>query len=1109
MAANANLGSATPVASSTATHTLATWRQACAWVGAQLAGTRSDPFAQDLVIVPTASHQRSLSQFLASVEGAGVCAGVDFVTIDRLRHKLDEQLLGIDADLNPWQPRTLALHVLAAMDASQDQEWFQPIQLHLKAGCDGEQDNRAADRPGRRLVTARHIAHLFTDYLREGQNMVLAWNDGDDVDSDGASLPGHQLWQPMLWRAVRAQIGAADPLARHSQLVELLANQRPQLATGRLCGVMLSQSRPLDGQLLSVLQAHCGLQLVELGLPQAHSSGSVLVRRYASARAVMASEQHPNTVAATTLQQVQADVRANRSASGLYAADGSFQIHASHGHDRQVEVLRDVLTGLFEDDPTLQPREVVVLSPALEVYAPHIAARFGARRDVAHPGQQLRAQLAASSILTENPVLAALRTLLEFTRRRALADELLDFLAQPPVARRFEFSEDDLETLDELFYATHASWGIDGAHRDEVLRLKPNQPQTSKQHLGTWWNAIERMLAGFAFDAHATAVVAPNVAETDEASSPERRALAPLRVVSSDELGLVGRLAEAVARIRMHLYSFRSRATAQQWAARLREAVTDLTDAQAQDAWQISAALAALNSLEAAAADLDTQLGVGDILAIFDDLTPRVRRRPNFGNGTLLFAQLGDLQAVEHRVVVVLGVGDDIFPARHTRSGDDLLAGRSSDRLRLNSRLQLLDALLASTDKFVVVTQGANERTNALIAAPVAVLDLLSSVGVADPQQVWEKPDGSVLRRHALQAQGWSNFLESPQTDQPFSFDAQALQGAIALAEGPKRDPKAGHPWAWQFPERPSADHVSCDQLLAFFKNPASELLNSVGLRLKTYQHPLETQLPIGLDGLGLYQIKNDLVEAMLAGASKDEAAHLVEFGGRVLQGKVGENVVAHQLTLAESIAQRVQQLRSGQPRDVDCIVDLATRNGPVRLTSRVRLWDGQVVAYSAASKKGHDLLRVWLDLLFLAAQGAPSDTRGNFVAGVGSTQLRAPTQREALTMLTQMAELRATGLRQLVVLPCQSAYRGRDCGNRSSSDAASYAWVGSRRRKDGECHDPSWRYFFPDENEMMGVLPAAQDPQPPLALKNSKSRFMRLAGWLFDPILAHEVKQS
>ena len=91
----------------------------------------------------------------------------------------------------------------------------------------------------------------------------------------------------------------------------------------------------------------------------------------------------------TLLARIQADVREDRQPPGAplpgepdlrprsTRTTERVQIHACHGRARQVEVLRDVVLHLLEDDPTLEPRDVIVMCPDIETFAPLIQATFG------------------------------------------------------------------------------------------------------------------------------------------------------------------------------------------------------------------------------------------------------------------------------------------------------------------------------------------------------------------------------------------------------------------------------------------------------------------------------------------------------------------------------------------------------------------------------------------------------------------------------------------------------------------------------------------------------------------------------------------------------------
>ena len=78
-------------------------------------------------------------------------------------------------------------------------------------------------------------------------------------------------------------------------------------------------------------------------------------------------------------------------------------------------MLREVLVGLMEDDPTLQPRDIIVMCPDVDAYAPLIQAAFGLGADVAgpavgaHPAHRLRVRLADRGLAVTNPLLGVAR----------------------------------------------------------------------------------------------------------------------------------------------------------------------------------------------------------------------------------------------------------------------------------------------------------------------------------------------------------------------------------------------------------------------------------------------------------------------------------------------------------------------------------------------------------------------------------------------------------------------------------------------------------------------------------------------------------------------------
>ncbi|RMP07354.1 hypothetical protein ALQ29_05299, partial [Pseudomonas marginalis pv. marginalis] len=95
----------------------------------------------------------------------------------------------------------------------------------------------------------------------------------------------------------------------------------------------------------------------------------------------MFSDSEPTTL----LNQLQDDIlelRPLNETRELWPAvdldrDTSIRFHIAHSAQREVEILHDQLLQRFSADPTLRPRDIIVMVPDVDSYAPHIRAVFG------------------------------------------------------------------------------------------------------------------------------------------------------------------------------------------------------------------------------------------------------------------------------------------------------------------------------------------------------------------------------------------------------------------------------------------------------------------------------------------------------------------------------------------------------------------------------------------------------------------------------------------------------------------------------------------------------------------------------------------------------------
>jgi exodeoxyribonuclease V gamma subunit len=928
---------------------------------ALLADPLPDPFAPEVVAVPTRGMERWLAQRMSDRLGAGegrgdgVCANVDFPSPRRLVGDAVGTASGIEADTDPWLPERAVWALLEVVDGSLGEPWLVSLAAHLGGGGDGADPARRA----RRFSTVRHLAELFDRYALHRPEMVRAWARGEDGDGAGRALATDGLWQAELWRRLREGIGVSDPAERvegacarlreEPGLVELPA-RLSLFGLTRLPAGHLNVLRALAvGRDVHVFMLHPSPALWE----RVAEEGMRVVRRREDPTAALPANRllaswgqdsremqlvlggsehvdHHHPVehgAGTLLAHLQADVRADRWPAGaplpgeqdqrpvLEGADRSVQVHACHGRARQVEVLRDAILHLLDEDETLEPRDVIVMCPDIETFAPLIQATFGAGdlfddddelealpADVRPP--DLRVRLADRSLRQTNPVLGVVAQLLELVDERLTASQVLDLADQEPVRRRFGLDDEDLARIEDWVAASGIRWGLDAAHR-APFRLESLEA-------GTWRAGVDRLLVG--------------VTMTEDEQRLFNDVL-PLDDVDSGAIDVAGRFAELVERVQLGLDALSESKTIAAWAEAIAKAADALTATTERDAWQRAELDRLLGDVVDEAEDgSTTPLAPAEVRAL---LAERLKGRPtraNFRTGHLTICTLMPMRSVPHRVVCLLGMDDGVFPRKSPRDGDDLMLAdpHVGDRdARTEDRQLLLDALMAATDQLIVTYTGNDERTNLVRPPAVPIGELLDvidrTVRVDDDTPARER----VEIRHPLQPFDPRNFTVGELVpDRAWSFDPVTLHGAQALTT----ERTAAAPFLTGPLPKTTASLIELEDLVRFAGHPVRAFLRQrLGISIGDYADEVADALPVELDALERWGVGQRLLDGVLAGASIDACVAAEIARGMLPPGRLATPVIERIRPIVAHIAAAAQsELEDdAQPASVDVKVAL------------------------------------------------------------------------------------------------------------------------------------------------------------------------------------------
>ena len=424
------------------------------------------------------------------------------------------------------------------------------------------------------------------------------------------------------------------------------------------------------------------------------------------------SEETPQNL----LQQLQNDILELRPLAetrtewpALDANDRSISFHVCHSVQREIEVLHDQLLAAFEENSKLRPRDVMVMVPDVNVYAPHIDAVFG-RFEVGDK-RRIPYTLADQGQRHQQPLLVALEMLLTLERSRVTQADVLGLLGVPAIQERFGFHEQEIQELTHWIKHSGARWGLEAEQRAQF-----GMPIADATN--SWWFGLERMVFGYA-------------AGRPESDAQVRwQNVEPYHEVaglSANAVGKLGLLIDALTR--WWTLSSESRALPE-WASVGESLLDDFFKASDDEELMLLGKIrSVLSDLLEVVSESGYETPVE--LNIFKESwlsrvdQPSLNQR--FLVGSVNFATLMPMRAIPFKHIYVLGMDDKSYPRRQSSMDFDLMQAsyRPGDRSRRDDdRYLFLEALLSAREKFYVSWVGRNARDNSEWPCSVLVAQL-------------------------------------------------------------------------------------------------------------------------------------------------------------------------------------------------------------------------------------------------------------------------------------------------------------------------------------------------------------------------------------------------
>lgn len=434
------------------------------------------------------------------------------------------------------------------------------------------------------------------------------------------------------------------------------------------------------------------------------------------------------------------------------ADDRSIQFHICHSPQRELEVLHDQLLQAFAEDPELRPRDIMVMLPDVNTYAPYINAVFGRyhRGQGQHDPRAIPYTIADQGQRQQRPLMIAVEQLLHVDQLRFTQTDLFNLLAVPAVQHRFAIDEDELPQIKQWASEAGARWGLSGEQRQQFFI-------NTADSTNSWWFGLRRMLAGYAIG--------------EELSEQPWQGVEPYSEVAGLGADLAGRLAEVVRSLEQWWQYSRTQKSVSDWVT-AGEWLLDTFFSPVDETEELLHAklIEQLYQLSEVSAEAENTSPLR--LAIFKEAwlerIDEQQLNQRFLAGAVNFATLMPMRAIPFKRVCILGMNESEYPRSTTRVDFDLMADsyRPGDRSRRDDdRYLFLEALLSARDCFYISWLGFSPKDNSERTPSVLVSQLREHLSLG-----WDLEPQALTDCHRLQ---------------PFHtdyFDQQAAKGYFSYA---------------------------------------------------------------------------------------------------------------------------------------------------------------------------------------------------------------------------------------------------------------------------------------------------------------------------------------
>ena len=669
--------------------------------------------------------------------------------------------------------------------------------------------------------------------------------------------------------------------------------------------------------------------------------------------------------------------------------DTSVTFHVCHSPQREVEILHDRLLAMLEADPTLTPRDIIVMVADIDSYSPFIQAVFGS----APADRYLPYAISDRRARQSHPVLQAFISLLSLPDSRFVSEDVLALLDVPVLAARFNINEEGLRYLRLWVNESGIRWGIDDDNVRE-LALPP-----TGQH--TWQFGLTRMLLGYAM----------------ESAQGEWQSVLPYDESSGLIAELVGHLASLLMQLNIWRRGLAQERPLEEWLPVCRDMLNDffLPDADTEAAMTLIEQQWQAIITEGLGAEYGEAIPLS---LLRDELAQRLdqeRISQRFLAGPVNICTLMPMRSIPFKVVCLLGMNDGVYPRQLAPLGFDLMSQKPmrGDRSRRDDdRYLFLEALISAQQTLYISYIGRSIQDNSERFPSVLVQELMDYIGQShylpgDESLTCDQSEARVkahiTRLHTRMPFDAQNYLPGEQ-------QSYAREWLPAASLSGKAHTDFVQPLPFTMPET-----LTLETLQRFWAHPVRAFFQ---MRLRVNFRSEESEIPetepFILEGLSRYQLNQQLLNTLVEENDAERLFRRFRAAGALPYGPFGEILWDTQRQEMQTLAERIIACRQPcQSMEIDLTCNGVQITGwlPQVQEDGLLRWRPSLISIAQG-------VLLWLEHLVYCASGGTGESR-LFLRKDGEWRFPPLEAEQALQYLSQLIEGYREGMSSpLLVLP-------------------------------------------------------------------------------------------